>query len=337
MPKSAAKPKDAKPKPGKATTHKVEALPENVRWGVFDASFPPVVTVASGDLVVLECVSGGPEQCPPRDGSFKIPPKLIAIQNGSVPRLGPHILTGPVAVTGAEPGDVLRVDIEKIELGADWGFCGFRPLVGTLPEDFPYRRVLHIPVDRKKGTCEVPVGPGITLKLAPFFGVMGVAPPAEWGQLSTKEPRAHGGNMDNKECGEGATLYLPVHVAGAMFSAGDGHGVQGDGEVCINALEMCLTGHFRLTLEKGGGTRDPLLKFPRAETPTHFISMGLHEDLDLAMKQALREMIGFITSRTNFSPADAYQLCSLAVDFRVTQTVNGEKGVHGMLRKGLLF
>ena len=324
-------------KPAKPKTHKVEATPETVRWGVFDASFPPVASINSGDTVVLECVSGGPEQVPPRDGKFKIPPKLIAIQDGGVPRLGPHIITGPVEVKGAEPGDMLRVDIEKIELGADFGFCGFRPLVGTLPEDFPYKRVLHIPVDRKKRTCTVPVGPGITIPLAPFFGVMGVAPPEEWGQISTKEPRSHGGNLDNKEIGEGATLFLPIHVAGALFSAGDGHGVQGDGEVCINALEMCLTGHFRLSVEKGGGKADPLLKFPRAETATHYITMGMHEDLDLAMKQALREMIGFITSRANLSAADAYQLCSLAVDFHVTQTVNGEKGVHGLLRKGLLF
>ncbi len=319
------------------STHHIAPSLQNVRWGAFDASFPPVATVDPGDLVVLECVSGGPDQMPAPGGPFVIPERLQAIHAGGVPRLGPHILTGPVAVRGAEPGDCLKVHIERIELGADWGYCGFRPLVGTLPEDFPYRRVLHIPVDRAARTCTVPVGPGITLPLAPFFGVMGVAPPAEWGQISTKEPRAHGGNLDNKELGEGATLYLPVFVPGANFSAGDGHGVQGDGEVCINALEMCLTGHFRLDLQKGGGAKDPVLRFPRAETATHFISMGMHEDLDLAMKQALREMIGFIVSRANISAADAYQLCSLAVDFRVTQTVNGEKGVHGMLRKGLLF
>ena len=319
-------------------THRVEATPATVRWGVFDAAIPPVASIASGDTVVLECVSGGPEQCPPRDDArFVIPPKLLAIQDAGIPRLGPHILTGPVEVQGAEPGDALRVDIEAIELGADWGFCGFRPLVGTLPEDFPFRRVLHIPVDRAARTCRVPVGPGVTLPLSPFFGVMGVAPPPEWGPVSTKEPRAHGGNLDNKEIGAGATLFLPVHVPGARFSAGDGHGVQGDGEVCINALEMCLTGHFRLALEKGGGAADPVLRFPRAETATHYVSMGLNEDLDLAMKQALREMIAFIVARTNMSAADAYQLCSLAVDFHVTQTVNGEKGVHGLLRKGLLF
>jgi acetamidase/formamidase len=140
----------------------------------------------------------------------------------------------------------------------------------------------------------------------------------------------------------GSTLYLPVWAAGANFSAGDGHGVQGDGEVCINALEICLTGTFTFVLHKndkagGGGERAPLLTYPRAETPTHFITMGMNEDLDLAMKQALRQMISFITGRTNLSKEQAYQFCSLAVDFHVTQTVNGEKGVHGMLKKGLLF
>jgi acetamidase/formamidase len=320
-------------------THTIPATPETVRWGAFDAAFPPVATVASGDLVILECVSGGPEVLPPREAMLAVHPALPRI-HAACPRLGAHIITGPVAVEGAEPGDALRVDIEKIELGADWGYCGFRPLVGTLPEDFPYRRVLHIPVDRERRVCRLPFGPregGTELHLAPFFGVMGVAPPRDWGQINTKEPRAHGGNLDNKELVEGTTLWLPVWTEGALFSAGDGHGVQGDGEVCINALEMCLTGHFRLTLEKGGGPREPALRFPRAETPTHYVSMGLNEDLDLAMKQALREMIAFIVARTNLSAADAYQFCSLAVDFRVTQTVNGEKGVHGMLRKGLLF
>ena len=128
-----------------------------------------------------------------------------------------------------------------------------------------------------------------------------------------------------------------MFVPGANFSAGDGHGIQGDGEVCVNALEMCLTGTFQLILHKSVGSSAPLLVHPRAETLTHYICMGMNEDLDLAMKQALREMIAFICSRTRFTPEEAYQTCSLAVDFRVTQTVNGEKGVHAMLRKGLIF
>jgi acetamidase/formamidase len=235
---------------------------------------------------------------------------------------------------------MLEVRIDRIELGNDWGYCGFRPLAGTLPEDFPARYLSHIPVDRAKRTCTLPWG--TELSLAPFFGVMGVAPPSAYGTISTIQPREHGGNLDNKELTEGATLFLPVWTEGAKFSAGDGHGVQGDGEVCINALEICLTGTFTLILHKnpspaGGGTRAPVLNYPRAETATHFISMGMHEDLDLAMKQALREMIRFITARTNLSREQAYQFCSLAVDFHVTQTVNGEKGVHGLLRKGLLF
>ncbi|MCQ4161482.1 acetamidase/formamidase family protein [Roseomonas sp. GC11] len=324
-----------------STTHRLAATPETVRFGAFDAAFAPVLTVASGDVVVMQCVSGPAEVMPPAGSALAIPPELSAIHaavaDGRVPRLGPHIVTGPVAVAGAEPGDALRIDIEAIEPGADWGYNLFRPLAGTLPEDFPYRRLVHIPVDRAARSCHLPFAGGLTLPLSPFFGVMGVAPPVEWGAISTKEPRAHGGNLDNKELVAGSTLYLPVHTPGALFSAGDGHGIQGDGEVCVTALEMCLTGTFRLTLEKGGGARQPALRFPRAETPTHFISMGIHEDLDLAMKQALREMIAFIVARAGISAAEAYQFCSLAVDFRVTQTVNGEKGVHGLLRKGLLF
>jgi acetamidase/formamidase len=316
-------------------THRLEPTAKTVRWGIFDAAYPPLITINSGDTVVLECVSGGPEVMPPPGSGLRIPPALAAIHAANLPRVGGHILTGPVGVAGAEPGDMLEVHIDKIELGADWGYCGFRPLLGTLPEDFPERFLSHIPVDRARGVAQLPWG--TELALAPFFGVMGVAPPPNYGAISTKEPREHGGNLDNKELGEGATLYLPVWVEGANFSAGDGHGVQGDGEVCINALEICLTGTFTLTLHKGGGPRAPLLTYPRAESATHHITMGMNEDLDLAMKQALREMIRLITSRTNLSRNEAYLFCSLAVDFHVTQTVNGEKGIHGLLRKGLLF
>ena len=316
--------------------HRLAATPATIRWGSFDATYAPQTTIASGATIVLECVCAGMTEILPKpETGLTIPPALQAIHDAAPPRVGGHILTGPVAVAGAEAGDMLEVKVEKIEFGADWGYCGFRPLAGTLPEDFPERYLSHIPIDRVRNTCRLPWG--TELPLAPFFGVMGVAPPPEWGTISTIEPRAHGGNLDNKELGAGATLYLPVFVPGANFSAGDGHGVQGDGEVCINALETCLTGTFTLTAHKGGGARDPLIRYPRAETATHFITMGMHEDLDVAMKTALREMIAFITSRTNLSRQQAYQFCSLAVDFHVTQTVNREKGVHGMLRKGLLF
>ncbi len=318
------------------TTRRISPTPQTTRWGSFDAAYPPLITVNPGDTVVLECLSaGGPEAMPPSASGLEIPPAFTAIFAANPARQSGHILTGPVAVAGAEPGDMLEIRVDRIEFGAEWGFCGFRPLFGTLPEDFPERFLSHIPIDRARRICRLPWG--TELPLAPFFGVMGVAPPSEWGTISTKEPRAHGGNLDNKELTEGAILYLPVFVPGANFSAGDGHGVQGDGEVCINALETCLTGTFTLMLHKGGGARDPLLRYPRAETATHFISMGMNEDLDVAMKQALREMIAFISGRSNLSRQEAYQFCSLAVDFHVTQTVNGEKGIHGLLRKGLLF
>ncbi|WP_439577386.1 acetamidase/formamidase family protein [Elioraea sp.] len=314
-------------------THRLAASPATVHWGYFDAALPPVLTINSGDTVEVQCVSGREGVMPGPGTGLAIPPVLTEIVTTMAPELGAHILTGPIAVAGAEPGDMLEVRIEQIAPGADWGYNMVRPLVGTLPEDFPTSRVLHIPVDRERGTCRLPWG--TELALAPFFGVMGVAPPPVYGRIASNPPREHAGNLDNKELVAGTTLFLPVHVPGANFSVGDGHGVQGDGEVCITALEMCLDGALTFVLHRKQGTA-PLLSFPRAETPTHYISMGLNEDLDLAMKQALREMIAFICARTNLSPIDAYQFCSLAADFRVTQTVNGVKGVHGMLRRELI-
>ena len=312
------------------TLHQVAATPETIRFGLFDAAIPPVLTIESGDTVELQCLSGGLEVMPASGGSLTVPQALVAIHEAGLARIGTHMLTGPVAVRGAMPGDMLEVRIDAVEPAADWGYCGFRPLAGTLPEDFPHRFMSHIPVDRERRTCTLPWGP--ELKLSPFFGIMGVAPPAEWGRISSREPRRHGGNLDNRELVAGSTLFLPVLVEGANFSAGDGHGLQGDGEVCVNGLEMCLDGRFTLILHRGVD-----LPMPRAETPTHHISMGLNEDLDLAMKQALRGMIDLLAVRGGLSRDHAYASCSLAVDFRVTQTVNGEKGVHGMLRKGLLF
>ncbi len=312
-------------------THHLAATPQTVRFGIFDAAFPAVLKVRSGDTVVIETLSGSRSEL--AGSPYPVPPALTALHQANLPHLGPHYVTGPVAVAGAEPGDMLEVRIEAIAFGADWGWNVVLPLLGTLPEDFCAVDFSYIPIDQMRGVATTPWG--LELPLRPFFGVMGVAPAPIYGALSSKEPRRHGGNLDNKELVAGSTLFLPVFVPGANFSAGDGHGVQGDGEVCITALEICLTGTFTLILHKSSGA--PLLARPRAETPTHFISMGMHESLDEAMKMALREMIAFIRSRTRLSAVEAYKTCSLAVDFHVTQTVNGEKGVHGMLKKGLLF
>jgi acetamidase/formamidase len=317
--------------------HSLRAAPDTVRVGVFDARILPVLTVASGDTVTVQCVSGREEVLPPPGSGLAVPEALAAIIAANPGMVAGHICTGPIA--GAVPGDMLEIRIEAIALGADWGYNMIRPLAGTLPEDFHEPALMIIPIDAASRTCRLPWG--LDLPLSPFFGVMGVAPPPAFGRIASKEPRIHGGNLDNKELTAGSTLFLPVFVPGANFSVGDGHGVQGDGEVCVSALETCLTGTFTFVLHKAQGDKalgaTPLLAHPRAETPTHFITMGMHEDLDQAMKTALREMIAFIVGRTNLSREQAYAFCSLAVDFHVTQTVNGEKGVHGLLKKGLLF
>ena len=304
---------------------RVDAGAETVHWGYFDAALAPIVTIDSGDTVTIGSVSGPPDVMP--GPPFKIPPALPAIHQATTRRMVPgHMCTGPVAVRGARAGQVLQVDIEAIDLAYDWGYVSHRPLVGALPYDFPERDLIHPTLDGKRMVGHLPWGMEIALK--PFFGVMGVAPPPAWGAISTLPPRQNGGNLDNKELTAGTTLYLPIFVDGALFSAGDGHAVQGDGEVCLTALETCMRGTFELIVRK-----DLNVKFPRAETPTHHITMGLDVDLDDAAKQALREMIKLLGELAQLPPADAYTLCSLACDLRVTQLVDGNKGIHAMLDK----
>jgi acetamidase/formamidase len=310
-----------------AQHHELHSSPDTVHWGYFDAALPPVLTVASGDTVTLHCVSGAPEDMP--GPPYEVLPELRAIHERIKPRMRGHILTGPVAVRGAMPGDMLEVRIRSVALRQDWGYNVQRPLLGTLPEDFPALRRMHIPIDRAAKTATLPWG--TTLPLAPFFGIMGVAPPPHYGAQSSIEPREYGGNIDLKEMLPGTTLLLPVWAEGALFSAGDGHGLQGDGEVCLTALETSLSGSFELLLHKNAG-----LKFPRALTPTHYITMGMQPDLDEAAKQALRDMIKLIGELTDLPAADAYTLCSLACDLRVTQLVDGNKGIHAMLPRSAL-
>jgi acetamidase/formamidase len=307
--------------------HELPARPDLMVWGYLDATTPPVLHVESGDTVSMQTVpaGGGPFVHPDKEA---VPPEFAEIL-ATLPQGGTHILTGPVYVNGAMPGDTLQVEILDIRVWMKWGFVAVLPNRGTIPEDFDVVEIMHPSIDLAAGTCTLPWG--TKLKLDPFFGVISTAPPAHWGRLDTAVPRAFGGNMDNKELRAGTTLYLPVFTEGALFYAGDGHGVQGDGEVCITALETGLQGTFRLTVRK-----DLHYKQPFAETATHLISIGLDEDLDDAAKQAVREMISHVCARTNLSPTQAYMLCSLAGDLRVTQTVDGNKGVHMMLAKALL-
>jgi acetamidase/formamidase len=245
------------------------------------------------------------------------------------PVLGPHILTGPIAVRGAQPGDTLEVRIRTIELAADWGYNVIRPLKGALPEDFPEFQRRLIAIDRKTMTAALPWGP--TLALRPFFGILATAPRPEYGTVSSVEPREFGGNMDNRELVAGTSVFLPVFVPGANFSVGDGHAVQGDGEVCLTALETCLTGVLEFVLHRG-----ERLAFPRAVTPTHYIAMGMDPDLDDAARQALRDMIAWLVELKGWKPAEAYVFCSLACDLHVTQLVDGNKGIHAMVSRELI-
>lgn len=315
------------------TVHHLNARPETVNWGRFSADLPPVLEIQSGDTAVIETLNGREEVFPPEGSGMTVSAAHRDICASDLPRPFGHLLTGPVAISGAAPGDVLEVRIEEIALGSDWGFNALSPFGGTLAGDFVVSRktLTHLSVDRQAGTARLPWG--IELTLDPFFGVMGVAPPPHFGEITSREPRVHGGNIDNKLLTAGSTLFLPVWADGALFSCGDGHGIQGDGEVCITALEMALTGTFTFVLHKSG-TMD--ITYPRAETPDHFISMGFHADLDDALEIALREMIAIICERTNLDATQAYQLCSLAANFAITQSVNGEKGVHGKLSKSLL-
>jgi len=201
--------------------------PCNVHWGFFDAKLAPVLTIPNGGRVTISTVSGGEEVMPP--SPFVVPPQLRAIHEKVKPKLQGHICTGPVAVEGAKKGQVLQVDVEAIEPFYDWGYQVVRPLAGALPDDFAESRIYHIALDRGRKLWRLPWGQEVPLK--PFFGVMGTAPPAAWGSVSTLPPRRNGGNLDNKELVAGTTLYLPIFVDGALFSVGDGHGVQGDGEV----------------------------------------------------------------------------------------------------------
>jgi acetamidase/formamidase len=253
----------------------------------------------------------------------------LEIVNTMKPILGPHILTGPIAVRGAMPGDVLEVRIKAIELTVDWGWNIIRPLRGTLPEDFPHFEKRTLPLDRKAMTTRLPWGP--TVPLQPFFGILATAPRPEYGMISSVEPREFGGNVDCKEYVPGTTVFFPVFVPGANFSAGDGHAVQGDGEVCLTALETCLKGTFELIVRK-----DMKLAMPRAITPTHYITLGLDQDLDQAAKQALRDMIAWLVQMAGWTPSEAYVFCSLACDLHVTQTVDGNKGIHAMVDRKLL-
>lgn len=311
-----------------ATSYEIPATHENMLWGYIDATTPPVLEVESGDIVTLHSFPAGGEEAFPANRKLVPQAYIDAVENMSQGP-GPHFITGPTYVKGAAPGDVLQIDILDTSVHMDWGFVAILPLLGTLPDAFTDYETIHPRISRNRQSCVLPWGTEIPLD--PFFGIMAVAPPPAWGRCGTPVPRVFGGNMDNKELKAGTTLYLPVFNEGALFYAGDGHGVQGDGEVCITAFETGCTGTFRLTVRK-----DLSYDRPFAESATHLISIGLNEDLDDAAKEAVAEMVKHVCERTSLTRNQAYMLISLAGNLRVTQLVDGNKGIHMMLDKRFL-
>lgn len=310
-------------------THELRVGPKTVAWGYYDAAAAPVLRIKSGDTVQVQTLitnsPTGLERAfvPPADVEQALRDVYKEVTDKGP---GGHILTGPIYVEGAEPGDTLEVRIQKIKLAIPYAYNGFSPRGGLLPEDFPRARTKIIPLDEKKMVAHF--AEGIEIPLRPFFGSMGVAPPPSAGRVSSVPPGNHAGNLDNKELVAGTTLFIPVHAPGALFAVGDGHAGQGDGEIDITGLETSLQGALQFVVRK-----DLHLRWPRAETPTHHIVMGLDKDLTQAMKLAAREAIDFLTTEKKLSPDQAYMLCSVAVDFHVTQVVDGTKGVHGMIPK----
>lgn len=311
-------------------TFDLKASPTTVHRGFFDASLKPVLTIDSGDIVRLETVSGNPRYFEklgvPKD---KIPAELYAAFQGvDNDGRGDHTLNGPIAIRGAEPGDMLEIRIRSVDVRLPIAGQGFAPNRGALPEQFPYQkdRVTWIDVQRKV----VEFAPGIEIPAKPFWGVIAVAPPAAMGRVPSGPPNIFGGNLDNKDLGAGSTLYLPVHVPGALLSVGDGHAVQGHGEVSLSAVETSLKGEIQVVLHK-----NRRLRWPRAETATHYITMGLDTDLDQAAKIATSEMLDLIVETKGLSREDAYLLASIAMDLIVTQVVDGTKGVHAMMPKAI--
>jgi acetamidase/formamidase len=313
-------------------THRLEITPSTVAYGYYWSEAQPVLRIASGDIIDVDTLLTNTPQGLQRAGvaEEKIQASLRAVVDqvtGEQRGPGGHILTGPVYVEGAQPGDVLEVAVLSIDLSLDYGYNGCN---GFLPDNCDKALPAKIiALDRKKMTAEFL--PGIVIPLRPFFGSMGVAPAPDAGRVSSNPPGRHAGNLDNRELVAGSTLYIPVFVPGALFEVGDGHAAQGDGEVDQTAIETSLRGHLRLTVRK-----DMKLAWPRAETPTDYISMATDPDLTIATRGAIQEMIDFLVAEKHLTRHQAYQLVSIAGNVAVTQLVDKPNhGVHVRLPKSV--
>ena len=300
-----------------------------VAWGNYWSETPPVLRISSGDYVRIQTLL---TSNPTRLEGAGVKPEDVENELREVQAMkdrgpGGHVLTGPVYIEDAAPGDILEVRILSIDLAIPYGYNAIGQN-GFLSDEIADRKMRIITFDEKKMLGHF--ADGIEIPLRPFFGSMGVAPPKEAGRWNSAPPWIHGGNLDNKELVAGTTLFLPVHIKGALFEIGDGHAAQGNGEVDITAIETSLKGKFQFIVHKG-----KTLQWPRAETSTCIITMGCDKDLNAATHIAVREMIRYLMDEKKLSQADAYMLCSVAVDVNITQLVDGNVGVHAMLPKAI--
>jgi acetamidase/formamidase len=313
-------------------THRLEATPATVTYGYYSADTKPALRIASGDIIDVDTLLTNTPMGLQRAGVApeKIQQSLKAIvAEVTGDRRGPggHILTGPVYVEGAQPGDALEVKILSIDFAIDYaynGCTGFIPANcdATVPQKI-------VKLDGKSMTSEFK--PGIVIPLRPFYGSMGVAPAPALGRVSSNPSGKYAGNLDNRELVVGSTVYIPVFVPGALFQIGDGHAAQGDGEVDQTALETSLRGRIQLTVRKG-----MKLLWPRAETSTDYISMASDEDLKVATTAAIQEMVDFLAATRNLTRHEAYQLVSVAGNVAITQLVDRPVyGVHVKMPKSI--
>lgn len=328
--------------------------PEVIRWGFLpNRDAEPVMTVASGDVVSIEQISHEgilPDQGNPYDffASWDIPEseilddQLMVFEEMEQKGEGPHVVTGPVAIEGAEPGDWLEVRCLQIDPRVSYGVNSARHGKGSLPEEYPlngkdyYGNLLEFDHERQVGIF--PAGEGIEVPLKPFMGIVGVAPDTSE-MVNSVPPDVYGGNLDVKRLmTAGSTAFYPVQVPGALLYTSDGHAAQGNGEVSLTAIETSQTPTFQVILHKKDLLQQehiPLLKNPWGETEDAWVVTGINEDLDEAMKEAVRETISFLTQTRNLTAEDAYSLASIGIDFQVSQVVDINKGVHANIYKHL--
>lgn len=309
------------------TLHTIKAGAGTVLRGIIDPAAPPIRIVQSGDHIAFDTWTMWDNASAP---TLTLDTALSLRERCRAEQRGPHTLTGPIGVAGAKPGQVLKVDIERLEV-ADHGinliFAGEQSR-GVLAYAFPEAELRHFELDRRTMTTRL--GENVVIPLRPFLGIMGVLPPGS-SPVSSSVPGAFGGNIDCSDLVVGTTLYLPIFVEGAGFYAGDAHAAQGCGEVSQTALETAMTdARLRLTLLD----REAIPR-PRAETPHHFITMGFDVDLGVAARQATADMIDLLAETHGMSRGDAYALCSLQADLLITQAVNGVGGVHARIPKGI--